>query len=347
MILTTTGFYATGSSAISDLLSECENVSCPGDYEFRFVHDPGGISDLEYNLIENPNRHNSSQALKNFIKISKLLDHVWFVKRYRKLMGKDYMQLTTKYVNALSESQYFGAWHYDVYEKGNLFYIISRIYSHANQILHKIFGIPIDSWGLISKKTPAYLTITNEEKFLRETRKYITEVANLLNKKKREYVFLDQIVPPSNLKRYVRYFDNIRIIVVDRDPRDVFIGEKEVYRGSVAPEYDIEKFCEWYRWTREIYYSEERLDCVLNVRFEDLIYRYNETIERIFAHFGINKAQHLYPKRYFNPKKSIVNTQSWKRYPQYEKEIKVIEDKLSEYCYLFPFNLKNLEGTLF
>ena len=40
-----------------------DNVCCKNDNEIRFLHDPDGISDLEYNLIENPNRHNSSHSM--------------------------------------------------------------------------------------------------------------------------------------------------------------------------------------------------------------------------------------------------------------------------------------------
>ena len=43
------------------------------NYEFRFVQDPDGISDLEYNLVENHNRHNSGHALKRFKKLVDLM----------------------------------------------------------------------------------------------------------------------------------------------------------------------------------------------------------------------------------------------------------------------------------
>ena len=63
-IVTTTGFYGTGSSAITDLLMEYDCIKVKSDYEIRIAHDPFGIRNLEINLIENPNRHNSSFAFK-------------------------------------------------------------------------------------------------------------------------------------------------------------------------------------------------------------------------------------------------------------------------------------------
>ena len=64
MILTVTGCYSTGSSAVTDLVKECRDVYCKDDYEVRFAYDPDGIADLEYHLVENPNRHNTSHAIK-------------------------------------------------------------------------------------------------------------------------------------------------------------------------------------------------------------------------------------------------------------------------------------------
>ena len=44
-VITCTGFYGTGSSAITDIFLDCECVECKGDYEVRVLHDPYGISD--------------------------------------------------------------------------------------------------------------------------------------------------------------------------------------------------------------------------------------------------------------------------------------------------------------
>ena len=52
-------YYGSGSSVITDFISEFGSVYSFSDEEFRFVQDPDGISDLEYNLVENFNRHNS------------------------------------------------------------------------------------------------------------------------------------------------------------------------------------------------------------------------------------------------------------------------------------------------
>ena len=68
-IISCASYYGSGSSAITDLISEYDNVFSFTDEEFRFTHDPDGISDLEYNLVQNFNRHNSGRALKRYSSI--------------------------------------------------------------------------------------------------------------------------------------------------------------------------------------------------------------------------------------------------------------------------------------
>ena len=62
-------YYGSGSSAITDFVSEFDTVYSFTDEEFRFVQDPDGVSDLEYNLVENFNRHNSGHAIKRYKKL--------------------------------------------------------------------------------------------------------------------------------------------------------------------------------------------------------------------------------------------------------------------------------------
>ena len=38
-----------------------------------------------------------------------------------------------------------------------------------------------------------------------------------------EYLVLDQCVSTTNVKRYLNYIRDLKVIIVDRDPRDVYI----------------------------------------------------------------------------------------------------------------------------
>ena len=335
-VLTTTGFYGTGSSAITDLIREYENVSCQDDYEVRFLYDPDCISDLEYNIIDNPNRHNTGHAVKRFKKQMKMLDHVWCFNRYNKYFDGIFMPAVEKFCKSIVINEYKSAWHYDVYERGNLFYILSRIYSNINVKLHKLIGLPLNGRGLVSKNEVSYLTILDRKKFLDAVCELTSTVIHSKNKFNKEFVLLDQLVPPSNIKRYSRYVENLKVIVVDRDPRDIYLLEKELWKGTIAPTNNVEIFCDWYKWTRELYYSDDRCMNCLNLKFEDLIYKYEETLNKIERFFGLKPENHKKKKEFFNPNISIKNTQLWKIYHGYEKDIEYIEKKLASYCYNFP-----------
>lgn len=337
MIYTVTGFYGTGSSAVTDVIKECKNVTCYEDYEIRFLHDPDGISDLEYNLVENPNRHNSSHAIKRFINAMDMLDHVYFIKRYSKHVGNDFKKYTDEFVKDITIMKYRSYWHFDVYEKGRMFYFLDSIYRNLVWTFHNRLHTPIHKYTLLPKDESAILGVTNEDEFLHAVHKYVYNVINMVNKDHNPDVFLDQLVPPSNIKRYARYFkpNDMKAIIVDRDPRDIYLSEKIVWKGGVAPTETVEQFITWYLWTRN---TMEKCDDQLThfVQFEDLIYKYDNTVKNILDFYGIAENRHTEIKKYFNPDISVNNTQLWNKYPEYEEDIKKIEKELSKYCYNFP-----------
>jgi hypothetical protein len=81
-IITCAGYYGTGSSAIIDYLTEFEDCFSMSNYEFRFLQDPEGISDLEFNLVSNHNRHNSGHALKKYQKLVDYYSGNKIIKKY-------------------------------------------------------------------------------------------------------------------------------------------------------------------------------------------------------------------------------------------------------------------------
>ena len=87
-IITCAGYLGTGSSAVTDLFSEYSNCSSIGNYEVRFLHDPNGIRDLEYNIVQNNNRHNTSNAIKNFIKYTNHLNGGLIRRGYKRYAGE-------------------------------------------------------------------------------------------------------------------------------------------------------------------------------------------------------------------------------------------------------------------
>lgn len=333
--VTCSSYYGTGSSAITDFVAEFDNVFDFTNEEFRFIQDPDGISDLEFNLVECFNRHNSGHSLKRFKKLVDFYSGNIFGSKYSGFFGDKWKEYSYEYIDALTDFTFPGWWMYDLYDNGEWYYFRKRI---INKILHKtIWKNNPDRQLNTLKNVVTYCSHPTEEKFLRLTRDYIYKLFSSVVPDNKEIIMVDQLLPPMNLCRYLRYFDNnIQTVVVDRDPRDVFVLDKYVWKDGILPN-DAETFCKWFEYTRS-HRKTENLDTdqIHFIRFEDLIYKYEETTQELIQWLKLDNFNHIRKKERFKPEVSIRNTQVWKKYPESLREVRIIEERLSEYLYEFP-----------
>jgi len=333
--ITCSSYYGTGSSAITDFVSEFDNVFDFTNEEFRFIQDPDGISDLEFNLVECFNRHNSGHALKRYKKLVDFYSGNMFGSKYTGFFGDKWKETSYEYIDALTDFSYAGWWMYDLYDRGNWFYFKKRI---VNKLLHMtIWKNDPDRQLNTMKNEITYCSHPTEEKFLKVTREYINSLFESVKPNDKDIVMVDQLLPPNNLERYLRYFNgNIQTVVVDRDPRDVFVLDKYVWKSGLIP-HEAEVFCDWYEYTRAHRKTENMYTTQVHfVQFEDLIYRYDETTFDLIKWLGLEVKSHTKSKQFFNPEISIKNTQVWRKFPESKGEIQIIEKKLSSYLYNFP-----------
>lgn len=337
-IITCAGYYGTGSSAVTDLMGEFDNIHFMGDYEFRFIQDPGGIADLEYNIVENYHRHNSGHALKRYKKNVDFLAGNKFVKKYEGFFNGQFKKVSYEYINELTAFTFKGYWHQDVIDKGMLVWYTERILDKVlNRVIVPIIRgknniEPISIHLLRNEIT--YVPHSDPERFYNATKRYIKRLFEIANVNNKMFVMVDQLVPPSNTQKYCRYFDNIKILSVDRDPRDLFLMEKYMWKGGVLPVAKVEDFCEWFKLTRRHRQTEsDDPDKVMRLQFEDMVYHYDDSVKNIAEFIGLSQASHVAPRTKFIPMQSIKNTQIWKHYPEHAQEIEIIEKELSQYCY--------------
>lgn len=336
-------YYGSGSSAVTDLIGEYKGVKSFTDYEFRFIHDIDGLMDLEYHLVMNPNRHNSGHALKRFWRLAQFNAGNRIDKRYTAFLGESYLKLTKEYVEALIDLEFPGFWFMDLYERGSLYYYYKSIEGKLASILH------LKNYN----KMPGEMTYCchpSEEKFLDLTRKYIAGIIRAANTEDADFLMMDQLIPSSNVNRCLRYFDdNIRTIIVDRDPRDIFVINKLVWKTTIVPSNPVD-FCKWFGFTHGCG-KDQPLDekKVMKIQFEDIIYRYKETVAEIEHFVGLNQEDHERPFEGMNPKRSVRNTWLFKEYDA-KDEIHYIEDHLREYLYDFDavagYSIEGIETGL-
>lgn len=325
-------YYGSGSSVITDFVSEFDSVYSFTDEEFRFVQDPDGISDLEYNLVENFNRHNSGHAIKRYKKLVDFYCGNLLGKKYEGFFHGNWRKFSDEYISNLTDFTYHGWWQNDLMDNGNLFYFRKKI---VNKILHMTIWKSNPERILNTMKNEiTYCSHPTEEQFLKYTKQYINDLFSSVCEDK-EILMVDQIVPPTNLSRYLRYFDDIQVCIVDRDPRDIFILEKYVWKDGIIPS-EVKVFCKWFNYTRAHRKTDRNNEQqVLFVQFEDMVYKYAETTKKVAAWLGLDMKNHIKKKQIFNPDKSIKNSQTWKKYPQSKEEVAYIEENLKDYLYDF------------
>ncbi len=318
-----------------DYLKEFEKIDSLGDFEFRFIQDPNGIADLEDRLLKNNSRLNSDRAIYEYLKLIKILNSnytnkFWEKSFYKKIFNNKFLEYSEEYISNLTDMEWSGYWHDIEFRnftlKNRIKNFIIRLISYKYKRINKI------------KNRRMYYSYPIEN-FYKETKQYLSKLFSEISKL--DTLALDQLVPCCNTERYLNYFEDIKVIIVDRDPRDLYILNKEIWKEDITPCKNVDDFIKHFKLVRKHQkYEKENSEKILRIRFEDTIYFYEDTMKKINLFLQIEEFKHSYPKRYFNPQKSIYNTQLFRKYLKYQNDIEKIEQKLGEYCYEFPYKLK-------
>lgn len=338
ILITTTGCFNTGSSAITHLLSEMDGVCCPtGTYEMRLLYDPDCISDLEFQLIENPHRHNSSNAIDRFKRYIDFNSQRLTNYHYEQLCHGHFREISYAYIKAISDFCYYACSHIDIYNKGFLPWLMNRVYKKMVSVLFNRIPPGFLPYSIIGDQK-LYAGTFDGNKFLEATRQYVGQILSYIDPSGNDVVILDQLVPPTNIKRYSRYLPldyNLKTIIVERDPRDLYVTCKYLIKTNIIPCQSPDVFCRWFLWTRGQSFLQPDSDTILRLYFEDMIYDYENTRKKILHFCGLEGKTCSRKGQIFQPHLSLNNTQVWHRYPQSLKEVAYIQEHLKDYCYNF------------
>lgn len=329
-IITCASYYGTGSSAVTDYVTEFDTVKSLGDYEFRFLHDMDGVADLEYHLVENHNRHNSGHALKRYKKLVDFHAGNRFIHRYEPFFHGQWKRISYQYIDSLTDFSYRGWWQYDLLDRGEGFYYRKLL---LNKLYKMTLGRHNERMLNVLPKEITYCSRPTKEEFVQKTKAYISALMEAANPEHCPALMVDQLLPSSEICRFLPFFDDVHVIVVERDPRDLYILEKLVWKGQVIPTEDVKTFCDWYRYTRA---HRKSGVCdeghVLLLQFEDLIYHYDETSGKLRDFLGLDEKDHVHKREYLIPEKSMKNTRLWNKY-DIGDDLEYIEKELKEYLY--------------
>lgn len=328
-------YMGSGSSAITDLVSEIKGYEAQNDtFEYVFLHCPNGVFDLEDKLLVGNNALRSDEALHSFCDTMKQLydKKWWWVGNYKERVSPNFFQLAQNYLSRLIQFQPEFYWYMQENTNFRMFcQLVLRRFVSCITLGKKQLKKPL-------RYHPVWISYPSAEEFYQASHDFLYQVMADLGLKHHSLI-LDQLLLPHNLHRIDHYFDDdLRAFVISRDPRDVFIINKYIWPAQneqVIYPTEVRAFCSFYRKLRE---SEKPCSSskILRLRFEDLIYRYEDTVAEILRFLRQEKSAHIHKKQFFCPEVSIENTQLFLN-ASYKEESQVIQEQLPEYLYDFPY----------
>ncbi len=347
MTITTTGYYSTGSSAVYDLLREyapcTEEINRDNPIEHIFLYMPNGLFDLEDKLLIGNSIHRSDEALNAFYQAMKDLyeNNYQVFGNYKKRYGKRFMTAVEKLIEDLTEYKVKGSWYYDNEMRFSLVHT-------AASTLHMIRKQPVNAnfFENISRREKFGDNVTRyafptETDFYSKASSFIKEFFSMTKGKSQGVLLLDHLILPHNVFRLPRYLkdDELRVIIVDRDPRDVYIDirKRQSRDGEIPPiPVDPKDYVRFWRALRESERIVQLPGQVLRIQYEDLFYKYEETVSLIEEFCGFTSDQHLFPGSFFNPSMAGTYLNQYKADEKWAGIIKYIEKNLQEYLYKKP-----------
>lgn len=325
MIVGACGFGSTGSSVVTDYLKEYDNFQVLDKIEFTWVSCVDGLIDLDYHVNHPHNRTmDSIRAIDRYKAMSKRMEQ-----KFRSA-GVSPEQLSES-TEIFLESIITTSWEWRIHQPAGL---VDRV----RQALYSRFSV-VPKWEVKHGRhwegyplEKVYLSVLPAD-FETKAKKHVRDILLAMGADFSKPIILDQPFAGNNPQACFKFFDDPYAVVVDRDPRDnyVFARTKLLGRFHLMPINRVEDFVKYYRALRKNQPYTQPHERVLSMKFEDFVYHYDDATAKLreFFHLPENPNQ----KSIFDPAISMPNTQVWKRYPQFEKDIEYIERELPEYLY--------------
>lgn len=328
MIIGTCGFGATGSSVVTDYLKEYEDIIVKDDIEFAYVYETDGLACLERDIMHPLGRTlGSISSIKRFEEMVEKRKKTY--ERCGGLPSDVFVASARKFVDSITMTK----WYWSTGKKSEWRYNpkhILRRYMEKKVIpsREKKTGHRVNLWPLEEVKLSV-----RPDNFYEAAKLHIDEMLTAMGLDTNAIIALDQPFSGNNPQASFPFFNDPYAVVVDRDPRDLYVFGKTKLMGRKRffPIETVEDFIIYYKCLRKDQPYLQPHPRVLNLCFEDLVYEYDKTTVKLrdFLHLPENP----HPKSVFDPSLSVANTQVFKRFTQFADDVKKIEDALPEYLF--------------
>jgi hypothetical protein len=309
------GYGYSGSSAFNDLLLEMDNFMVLGD-ELRFLVDPDGFVQTEMLLRHAWNPFVCDMAIRRLQDMLRRLGRhkAWpyYNQNHNREISPHFNEAADRLIAGLADLQFPGMW-----------LGINDPFEYRRRHIKKWTA------GLIDRDYNKPMFFCGPDKDFRElARNFLREI---LSDHAGKHIMLDEGYASLNPAEVLKYFDNGKMIISERDPRDVYF---EIVRKNARfiPR-EPEKFVFWYKAVRErnrqAAQSEQN---VLSVKFEELVLDYDKTVGNILSFLEVEPAGHTLKRTRLIPEKSARNVGKWKTFAD-QKIMDYIGLELADYCW--------------
>lgn len=275
------GYGSSGSGAISDYLSGRDDIySALQGKEFRFMADPGGINDLYYALTTGFHPNKVSDALEKFYNFALRCGRSSLSyppgQSYSEVVP-GYEDIIHKFINDVTVEKFEAMPWFMLSEKNYLQSLLIRKMRryYKKRKIKKSFG----QMRLLVEKD---VFIKKIDELLADILTFGT-TKNLTNEK---FVMVNQGGSFWRPEESTELYKKRKVVIVDRDPRDVFADLK--FQGYGYPGNNVELFCRWYK--NMMTYRDmniEKWENTIFVRFEDFVKEEEKTLSKFFSFLNL------------------------------------------------------------
>lgn len=326
MLIGVCGFGETGSGAVLDYLKEFDTVSVKDDLEFSYLNAVDGLLYLERALM-NPycRTADSISGIKRFMEVVNSLKSYY---QGHGLSADTFVRSAEKFIDSVTMVKWF--WGYKSYSYRSIYFLHHFMMTQVIPRIERKTGHRANRWPLEEVRFSI-----RPDNFYEAAQQHVDELLKDMGVNQDSMIVLDQPFGANNPQACFPFLKDPYAIIVDRDPRDLYVSGKTKLMGQwhFFPIEPVEDFITYYRALRDNQPYRQSHSRVLSLRFEDLVYEYDKTTERIQSFLHLTDNPH--PRTWFDPSRSIANTQVFKRYPSFAEDVKKIEKALPEYLFDF------------
>ena len=314
------GYAGSGKSACIDFLKEFKDTRDLGP-EIRIITDPDGIISLK-TIFENCwTPYQIDMAIKRFMKLIKTLSKTksspYYGRNFNKILFDDFGELSQEYAKSLYSFKFKGIW-----------FGIDNFRAAFSRRLQNKFNISLPDFT-----TDMYIGYP-EKDFYTLTKKYIDDIISRTlvyhNCSNAKNIIINEPFASMNADNMLEIINDAKIIIVNRDPRDMYsTGIKNKLR--FVPRESVDQFISWYKFMHKR--SEKAAtnkENILKIDFEDLVGNYKDTKKKIITFLKLTEGDHIDQFKFLDPNKSVKTVGLWKNYPD-QKEINKMKVELKDY----------------